>query len=81
MTENTITTEEKYTSATHAINLRVEADRTGQADIIIAAGMSPSRLGAALLRLHSERDGASTPPPMTPERIAAFALTLKGTQA
>ena len=55
MTENTITTDERYTSATHASNLRVEADRTGQADVIIAAGMSPSRLGAALLRLRSER--------------------------
>jgi hypothetical protein len=53
---------EMYTSATHASNLRVEADRPGPADMIIAAGMSHSRLGAALLRLHSEYDGASKPP-------------------
>jgi len=75
-----MSTDEKYTSATHASNLRVEADRTGQADVIIAAGMSPSRLGAALLRLHSERDGASMPPPMPPERIELYARTLTGTQ-
>lgn len=52
---------EMYTSATHTSNLRVEAEIRGQADMIIAAGMSPSRLGSALLRLHSEFDGASKP--------------------
>jgi hypothetical protein len=62
MSDNIITTEERYTSATHASNLRCESDKPGQIDPIIAAGMSPSRLGAALLRLHSEYDGASKPP-------------------
>ncbi len=52
------TTEEKYTTAIHASNLRVEADKGGAADVLIAVGWSPSRLGAALLRLHSEFDGA-----------------------
>lgn len=80
MTEtNAITTDERYTSATHSSNMRVEADKRGDADLIIAAGMSPSRLGAALLRLHSERDGVSMPPHMTPERIKAYAMTLTGT--
>jgi hypothetical protein len=62
MSDNIITTEERYTSATHASNLRCESDKPGQIDPIIAAGMSPSRMGAALLRLHSEYDGASKPP-------------------
>ena len=52
---------EQYTSAIHASNLRVEADRPGKADVIISAGWAPARLGSALLRLHSEWDGAAHP--------------------
>ena len=52
---------EQYTSATHASNLRVEADSRSQADILIAAGWAHARLGSALLRLHSEWDGAAHP--------------------
>ena len=52
---------EQYTSATHASNLRVEADRKSSADILIAAGWAHARLGSALLRLHSEWDGAAHP--------------------
>ena len=52
---------EQYASATHATNLRVEAERRSSADILIAAGWSPSRLGAALIRLHSEWDGSEHP--------------------
>jgi hypothetical protein len=54
------TVEEKYTSAIHASNLRVEADKGGSADVLIAVGWSPSRLGAALMRLHSEQDAAES---------------------
>ena len=55
------TTEEAYTSATNTSDLRVEADRRGDADVLLAAGWSQSRVGAALLRLHSEYDGAEKP--------------------
>ena len=55
------TVEEAYCSATQSSNLRVEADRRGDADILIAAGWSMSRIGAALLRLHSEFDGVEHP--------------------
>jgi hypothetical protein len=55
------TTEEAYASATHSSNLRVEADRRGDADVLIAAGWSMSRIGGALLRLHSEYDSVAHP--------------------
>lgn len=50
--------EERYMSACTASNLRVEADRPSAADIIIAAGWSQSRIGGALLRLHTEYDAS-----------------------
>ena len=56
--DNTLTTAEKYSSAIHASNLRVEAEKSGAGDLLIAVGWSPSRLGAALMRLHTEYDGA-----------------------
>lgn len=50
--------EEAYTSASTSSNLRVEAARHGDADVIIAAGWSQSRIGAVLLRLHTEFDAS-----------------------
>lgn len=55
------TIEESYASATTASNLRVEADRRGDADVLIAAAWSMSRIGGALLRLHSEYDSTAHP--------------------
>lgn len=55
------TIEESYTSATSSSDLRCET-RDGaprcDTDLLIAAGWSQSRVGAALLRLHTEWDGA-----------------------
>ncbi len=55
------TIEEAYTSAASSSDLRCET-RDGaprsDTDLLIAAGWSPSRVGAALLRLHTEWDGA-----------------------
>lgn len=51
-------TEEAYTSAMTSSNLRVEADRPGDADVIIAAGWNQVRIGGALLRLHTEFDAS-----------------------
>lgn len=56
--------DERYTNATHATKLTVDPDHTGAADMLIAAGWSKSRLGAALLRLVSEWDSAEKPQPM-----------------
>lgn len=51
--------EEQYTSSCSSSSLRVEADRRGDADILIAAGWSASRIGAALMRLHTEFDSTA----------------------
>lgn len=53
------TIEESYVSATSTSNLRVEADRRGDGDVLIAAGWAPGILGGALLRLHSEFDSTA----------------------
>jgi len=73
---DTITIDDRCASAISSSNLRVEADRPGDCDVIIAMGMSSSRLGGALRRLRTEFDGASKPRRMTPAAIRAFALTL-----
>lgn len=52
---------EQYTNAMHTTNLRLKTDAPCAADILIAAAWSASRTGAALLRLHSEYDGAEHP--------------------
>lgn len=48
---------EQYETATNTSNLKVEADRHGAGDVLIAAGWSPSRVGGALKRLQSEFEG------------------------
>jgi hypothetical protein len=57
-------------------DLRVEGDTRGDADLIIAAGWSDSRVGMALLRLHSEWDKAEKPRKPNPAAIAALAASL-----
>lgn len=59
------TVEESYTSATASSNLRCEADRRTDVDVLIAAGCTPGILGSALMRLHSEWDGCAKPRAMT----------------
>jgi len=53
--------DERYARAGNSRNLSVEEERTGDADVLIAAGWSRNRLGSALLRLHSEWDSAEKP--------------------
>lgn len=48
--------DEAYAVAVASDNLRVQADCCGDVDCLIAVGWSPSRMGALLLRLHSEWD-------------------------
>lgn len=50
--------DESYQVAGNASDLTVEADRRGAADVLIAAGWSPTRIGGALMRLQSEYDSA-----------------------
>ncbi|WP_219209207.1 zinc finger-like domain-containing protein [Variovorax boronicumulans] len=53
--------EEAYTSAMSSSDLSVEADRLGDADVIIAAGWSQMRVGGAVMRLHTEYDSGERP--------------------
>lgn len=46
-------TEERYLVASSTSNLRVIADSVGDGDVMIAAGWSSSRIGSALMRLHT----------------------------
>ena len=54
--------DERYTTAITASNLKVEGDRTGAADLLIAMGWNKSRTGAALLRLRTEYDAHARAP-------------------
>lgn len=59
--DNTCTVEERYVTATNASNLRCETREDapiGTVGVLIAAGWSASRLGAALMRLHTKYDRA-----------------------
>lgn len=67
---------EKYTSATHASSLVVSPDRPGAADSLIAAGWSKSRLGAQLMRLHSEADATSEPLRLPEHTMQVLARTI-----
>lgn len=71
-----MTVDDKYVSATHAGNLRVEADKSGHADVIIAVGWCKKRLYGALTRLKGEWDGAGRVPPAAKESAHEFALLL-----
>lgn len=52
------TLDERYEAACNASDLSVQEVRRTAADVLIAAGWSPVRLGGALLRLHSEYDSS-----------------------
>ena len=71
-------TQERYTAAVNASNLRVhtDADRGSSADMLVAAAWSDDQLGAGLLRLMAEWDGAEKPRRPSKERIEAMAATL-----
>ncbi len=62
------TTQERYAAATHSSHLRLDARVTGDADYLIAAGLSKARFGAALMRLQSEWDSSPRRIPRRPTR-------------
>lgn len=49
--------DERYAVAANATSLVVVEHRDGPVDVLAAAAWSPTRIGSALLRLHSEFDG------------------------
>lgn len=68
--------EELYETAINTSDLTVSSVCRGAADVLIAVGGSPSLLGAAMLRLHSEWDVAAKPIKPIDRAIDALALTL-----
>lgn len=53
--------DEAYQVAGNSSNLRVEADRRSDADVLIAAGWTKGMLGGAALRLRGEWDSCEKP--------------------
>jgi hypothetical protein len=53
--------EELYEVALNTSSLKCDVNKRGAVDILVAGGWSPSRLGMALLRLHSAYDAAEKP--------------------
>ncbi|HYD75753.1 MAG TPA: hypothetical protein VEB23_04975 [Ramlibacter sp.] len=68
--------EEQYQTAGNTSDLTVDAERRGAGDVLIAAGWSDSRMGMALLRLHSEWDAAAKPRRMTDAQVRQLAATI-----
>lgn len=66
--------EERYEAACTTSTLKVQAERGGPGDLLIAAGWSEQRTGMALLRLHSEWTGAAKPHRLGPAQIATLAV-------
>lgn len=75
---DTTTVDEQYTSATHSSNLRMEAEKRGDCDVIVAVGWCRNQMYGGLTRLRAEYDGISHPKKMTQEAIAAYAANLEG---
>lgn len=76
MADDVLTIQERVATACHASNLRDESDRASTTDILKAMAWSQSRLGSALIRLHSEYDAIEKPRPMSHEAMVALALTM-----
>lgn len=68
--------EEEYSSAMTSSNLRVDTARRSQADAIIAAGWNQARIGAALMRLHTQFDAAAKPKPMSADAAKRLAASV-----
>jgi len=72
------TAEEAYTSATATSNMRFDNDPNlqGDAETIMAAGMSSSLAGACFMRLHSEWSCSEKPRLPTPDAVKKLAESL-----
>lgn len=68
---------ERYETATHASRILLEEHRTGAADVLVAAGWSPTRIGMALLRLHSEWTAAAKPKRLSAASVAQLAIMVR----
>lgn len=62
------TTQERYAAATQSSHLRLDARVTGDADYLIAAGLSKACFGTLLMRLQSDWDSSTRRIPTKPTR-------------
>lgn len=60
------TTQERYAAATQSSHLRLDARVTGDADYLIAAGLSKASFGTLLMRLQSDWDSSTRRIPKKP---------------
>lgn len=72
-----VTIEERVSTSIQAKNLRDEADKSSQTDILKALAWSKSRLGSALLRLHSEYDAIEHPRKLAHDAMVKLVLSMK----
>lgn len=68
--------DEQYIMATNASDLTVDADRTGAADHLIAAGLVGNRMGSILMHLVGEWAAADKPPKVSDAEIVGRAKLL-----
>jgi hypothetical protein len=73
--------DEQYQTAGNTSDLTVEADRRGAGDVLIAAGWNQSRVGMALLRLHSEWNALAKPKRANHQALEALATRFKADDA
>jgi hypothetical protein len=72
--------EERYETASNTSDLTLQLDTDlpgGAADVLIAAAWGETRMGGALLRLHSEWSGSEKPAKPTKESIKALVGTFQ----
>jgi hypothetical protein len=73
--------QEQYETAGNTSDLTVEADRRGAGDVMIAGGWSSSRVGMALLRLHSEWNAVAKPRKPTKDMVDALTADIRAEDA
>lgn len=69
--------DERYEAATNTSNLKVVSEKAGAGDVLIAAGWSQVRVGAALMRLHGEWEGSAKKPRMSDSDLLLLRARLK----
>lgn len=74
MSDETVTILERYSASINSTNLRDEADRFSQTDILKAVAWSPTELGKALIRLRAEFDGIEKPRLLTHAEMVRLVL-------
>jgi hypothetical protein len=76
-TADRLTIEESYSTASNTSDLTVDPNHRRAVDVILAAGMTRSRLGQAVIALRAEWDRCEKPPKRSEAQIEARSKELK----